>query len=419
MAAPTASTAIPDEQRSRDLRRMKLLAGSLLALAAVVYALTTDTRDGVLGFVNAAAEAAMIGALADWFAVTALFRHPLGLPVPHTAIIPTRKDALGRSLQEFVAGNFLTEPVVRDAVRRAGVTRRVGTWLADRAHAERVSTELAVLARGLLRVMRDEDVTSVLEHVVVRQLAMRPWSPPAGRLLERVVHDRAHHRMVDLVVEQAHHWLLDHRDVVVRLVTDQAPSWSPAWMDERVGGRVYLAMLRFAREVRADPDHRLRQALDDALASVARDLQFDPYTRDRCDRFTQDLLARPDVRDAVSALWSSLRKVLVDAVEDPDSELRQRATAGLVDVGRRLSGDPAMAGRLDAYVEDALGYLVSTYAGEVSTVISDTVQRWDGREASRLIELHVGRDLQFIRINGTVVGGLAGLAIHAVTLAVR
>ena len=412
------TVTVPEEQRRRDLRRMKLVATGLLGVAAVVYALTTG-RDGVLGFVNSAAEAAMVGALADWFAVTALFKHPLRIPVPHTAIIPTRKDALGRSLQEFVAGNFLTEPVVRDAVRKAQVTRRVGGWLAEPAHALRVSGELATLARGLLRVMRDEDVTSVLEHVVVRQMATRPWSPPVGRLLERVVADRAHHRVVDAVVEQVHEWLLAHREVMVRLVTDQAPSWSPAWMDARVGNRVYEAVLRFAREVRADPDHRLRQALDDALAGLARDLQFDPYLRDRCDRFTADLLARPDVRDAVAALWTTLRRVLLEAVDDPDGELRQRMTAGIADAGRRLADDPALAARLDAYVEDALGYLVSTYAGEVSTVISDTIQRWDGAEASRLIELHVGRDLQFIRINGTVVGGLAGLAIHAVTLAVR
>jgi hypothetical protein len=195
-----------DVRRRAELRRMKVLATSLLAFAALVYVVTLH-RNGWLGFVNTAAEAAMVGAIADWFAVTALFRHPLGIPIPHTAIIPTRKDTLGKNLEEFVGDNFLAEDVVRDRMRRAQVTRRIGQWLTQPQHATRAAGELAGLGRGALRLTRDEQVLALLDEVVLSRLVERPWGPPAGRLLHRVVADGAHHKLVDVVVAQTHQWL--------------------------------------------------------------------------------------------------------------------------------------------------------------------------------------------------------------------
>lgn len=403
-----------DERRRRDLRRMKGLALGLLVVAAVVYALTLD-RDGALGYVNAAAEAAMVGALADWFAVTALFRRPLGLPIPHTALIPTRKDALGRSLQEFVATNFLAERVVRERVARAGIARRAGQWLSDDAHAERVTAELATATRGALRVLRDDEVVSLLQDVVLRPVLERPWGPPAGRLLDRIVADGAHHKLVDLSVVELHAWLRDHEDLVTQLVLDRAPVWTPQWLDERVARRAYVEALKWVGDVRDDPRHRARVALDDALVRFAKDLQSDPDTIARAEALKERVVEHPGVRDGLEQLWTTARAVLVEATEDPDSDLRQRARAGLLALGRRLATDPVLQGKVDRYVEDAVGHVVSTYKDEVTSLISETVERWDGEEASRRIELHVGRDLQFIRINGTVVGALAGLTIHALS----
>jgi uncharacterized membrane-anchored protein YjiN (DUF445 family) len=404
-----------DERRRKDLRRMKLVATALLALAAIVYVLTLP-GEGWLGFVNTAAEAAMVGAIADWFAVTALFRHPLGIPIPHTAIIPTRKDALGRNLEEFVATNFLAEDVVRGRVARAQVARRTGVWLSDRAHAERVTSELASLARGALTVLRDETVVAVLDEVFLRKVLRRPWGPPAGRLLSRIVADGAHHRLVDVGVEQLYTWLSEHEDVIVRIVLERAPAWTPNWVDHRVAQRAYTEAVRFVADVRADPDHRVRKALDDLLSGFGNDLQHDPETMARADAFRERMLEHPDVRGAVAQLWTTVRRVLEEAVDDPGSDLRLRTADGLVSLGRRLVDDVQLQGVVDRYVEDAVGYVVTSYRDEVVTVISETVQRWDAAEASRRIELHVGRDLQFIRINGTVVGGLAGLLIHTVTV---
>ena len=218
-----------DATRRAALVRMKAVAAGGLLLAALVFVLCRLVGDGHGGwpFLQAASEAAMVGGLADWFAVTALFRHPLGLPIPHTAIIPTRKDALGRTLSDFVGTNFLSEQVVRDRLRNAEVPRRVGRWLAVPEHAARVTAELARALRGAVDVLRDEDDRAVLEPVVLRRLAALPVGPTLGRLLAQVVADKAHHRLVDLVAAAVDDWLAANRELVIDLVARQAPRWSP------------------------------------------------------------------------------------------------------------------------------------------------------------------------------------------------
>ena len=413
---PGPDLALADELRRQGLRRMKTLATGLFLLAAVIFAGTLGRQGQVAGFVNAGAEAAMVGALADWFAVTALFRHPLGLPIPHTALIPTRKDQLGQSLEEFVTTNFLSEDVVRDKIQRAGISRRLALWLSDPPHAERVAAELAAAGRGVLDVLQDDEVAAVLEQVVLPRAAALPWSPVIGSLLDGVVDDGTQHRLVDLLLEEGQGWLETNRDKVMSLVTEQAPGWTPQWVDNRIAHRVYDEMHRWLIEVTADPQHPGRIALDDLLRRMAHDLHNDPKTQARVEAIKKRLIAHPEMRRASVAIWTTVRRLLLEAIEDPDGELRRRIVAGLAGFGDQLAGDPAFQARLDGYVQDLAGYVVRNYAGEVATVISDTVQRWDADDASRRIELHVGRDLQFIRINGTVVGALAGLAIHTIAI---
>ncbi|GLY26739.1 DUF445 domain-containing protein [Kineosporia sp. NBRC 101731] len=410
-----AGSAEADERRRVALRRMKTVATTLLAVAAVIYVATLQ-QDGALGFVNAAAEAAMVGALADWFAVTALFRHPLGLPIPHTALIPTRKDQIGESLQEFVADNFLSEEIVREKVGQAEVTRRIGTWLAEREHAERVGAELATAGHGVLSVLRDDDVAAMLEQVVVPRAADIPVSPLAGGLLDGILDDGAHHRLVDLLVDEGRSWLEINSERIMLLVTEQAPGWTPQWVDNRIARRVYDEMYRWLSEISADQQHPARQALDDLLRRLARDLRSDPETQARFEAIKIRLLEHPELRKATIALWSTVRRMLLEALADPTGELRRRIVDALADLGVRLSTDQELQARLDTYAQDVVGYVVRNYADELATVISETVKRWDAVDASRRIELHVGRDLQFIRINGTVVGALAGLAIHTFTI---
>ncbi|MGH3839504.1 MAG: DUF445 domain-containing protein, partial [Pseudonocardiaceae bacterium] len=229
---------------------MKAVALGFLLGAAVVYVVARLSEGpnsaAWIGYVRAMAEAGMVGALADWFAVTALFRHPLGLRIPHTAIIPRKKDALAENLGDFVGANFLAEQVVRDKLRRVGVGGRLGRWLAQPRNAERVTAELATAVRGAVTVLRDEDVQAVLQNAVVKRLVEQPWGPPLGRLLGQLLTDGAHHKLVDLVAERAYEWVRDNHGAVLRVVSQRLPGWSPRFVDELVADKLYAEVLAFA-----------------------------------------------------------------------------------------------------------------------------------------------------------------------------
>jgi uncharacterized membrane-anchored protein YjiN (DUF445 family) len=419
MSAPPQQivTANPelDEQRRRGLRRMRTLAVSLLVLAAVVYIVTRD-RDGFLGFVNAGAEASMVGAIADWFAVTALFKHPLGLPIPHTALIPRRKEELGRSLQEFVGENFLQEDIIRERIDAAQLSRRFGTWLGTEANARRVVDEAAtVLHLGLARV-RDEDMVALVEEALLPRFLAEPVSPVAGSLLQEIVADGAHHGLVDLALDEAHRWLTGNEETFVEIVGERAPWWSPPAINDRVTHRLHLEAVSWIEDIRSDPYHHARSALDSALAQLAHDLLHDEATQERMERLKDRVLSHPQLVVTATSLWNAFRRALMESLDDEQGPLRQRALVELTRFGERLQADDALRAKLDRYASDLAVFAVGRYGDELTAVITHTIDRWDGREAARKIELHVGRDLQFIRINGTIVGGLVGVLIHTVSV---
>ncbi|AEM87566.1 protein of unknown function DUF445 [Streptomyces violaceusniger Tu 4113] len=425
-APPPGGAAVPfvtdsplDVERRRGVRRMKALATGMLLGVALVYVLATWARSsgigGWTGYVAAAAEAGMVGALADWFAVTALFRRPMGLPIPHTAIIPTKKDQLGASLGEFVGENFLSGDVVRMRLRAVGIGGRLGTWLVQPEHAERVTAELATALRGALTVLRDSDVQAVVGEAITRRADAQEVAPGLGKLLERVVAEGGHRRAVDLVCLRAHDWLVEHNESVMQAVTGGAPGWTPRFVDRKVGDRVYKELLRFVTEMRDMPAHPARGALDRFLTDFAGDLQSDTDTRARVERVKSEVLGRGDVQDIIATAWASVRAMIVTAAEDERSELRQRARAAILSLGRRMVTDRRLRDKADGWLEDAAVYVVTTYRDEITSLITETVAGWDAEHTSRKIEAHIGRDLQFIRINGTVVGALAGLVIYTVS----
>ncbi|MER6116760.1 DUF445 domain-containing protein [Streptomyces sp. NPDC001743] len=410
-----------DEEKRRGVRRMKTTATGLLLLVALVYVLATWAKnegvDGWPGFVAAAAEAGMVGALADWFAVTALFKRPLGLPIPHTAIIPTKKDQLGASLGSFVGENFLSGEVVRDRIHSLAIGGRLGSWLAEPAHADRVTAELSTALRGALTVLRDSDVQAVVGEAITRRANAAEVGPGLGKMLEKIVADGGHRKVVDLVCLRAHDWLVEHGDSVMDAVQGGAPGWTPRFVDKRVGERVYKELLRFVTEMRDMPGHPARSSIDTFLTDFAADLQTDEETRARVERLKSEILGRGEVQDVIASAWSSVRQMMITAAEDERSELRLRARASLMSLGARLATDGRLQAKLEGWLEDAAVYVVTTYRAEITSLISDTVAGWDADQTSKKIEAHIGRDLQFIRINGTVVGALAGLAIYAVSWA--
>jgi uncharacterized membrane-anchored protein YjiN (DUF445 family) len=404
--------------RARDLRRMKMFATGLLLVATVVFLLTRwwEVNDGPawIGYVRAMAEAGMVGALADWFAVTALFRRPLGLPIPHTAIIPTKKDQLGDSLGDFVGENFLSEEVVRARLASVEVASTVGGWVAQAENADRITAELATAARGVVTVLRDEDVQELIEQVLVRKLLEKPIGPPLGVVLQGVLADGSHHKLVDLVIDRAYDWISTNQEMVLRVVQQRAPSWSPRFVDSLIADRVFLEVQNFAWAVKTEPEHPLRKAVDTFLVEFATDLQDDPATIEKAERIKAQIIAQPDVQAFIGKAWGTVKALILDAAADPSSALRTRVRDALVSFGQRLVDDVELRDKVDGWLGDAAAYVVRHYRHQIVTLITDTVARWDAEETSRKIELQVGRDLQFIRINGTVVGALAGLVIYSV-----
>lgn len=408
-----------DEQRRVGLRRMRAVALALLVLAAIVYAVTLRHETGWLGYVNAGAEAAMVGALADWFAVTALFRHPLGLPVPHTAIIPKRKNEIGRNLQDFVTENFLTDEIARERLEAAHVGERLGLWLAVPSHRERVMAEVVKATRAGLGRMSDDDVREIIENFLLPRLATEPISPIAGSLLEGVVTEKTHHGLVDLGLEQLHDWLVDNPGTFQAVIGERAPWWSPPWVDDKVIGWSYQQVLTWLEDIRVTQDHPARVALDDLLARLASDLQSDAKVMQRAESLKERLLSHPQVPDTAVGLWKSFKAALETAMDDSSSYFHVRGDELLEHLGQHLVEDEPWRSRLEGHLGEAVSFFVNTYGSEIAEVISVTVEQWDGKEAAERIELHVGRDLQFIRINGTIVGALAGVVIHALSSVAR
>ena len=404
-----------DKERRAALRRMKLLATSLLVLLAVIFCIAFALQGQYpwLAYVRAAAEGGMVGALADWFAVTALFKHPMGLSIPHTALIPKKKDQIGESLGGFVEENFLSEEILDEKLAGLAVARKAGDWLAVPENASRVATEGSALIRGLLDVVSDADVQRVAEDLVAKHVVEPEWSGTLGLFLQRVVEEGHHRGAVDVLAERLLAWAEENPEFTATIVSDRLPSWLPRAAQQISGDFAHRQLTGFLTSVRDDPNHAARKAVDEWLAGLAIDMQYKPETIETVERLKRSLIEDPRLRQVALDSWNRLKDSLSEASTDPNAPLRIAFESGVRDLGLRLaSGDP-LADKIDGWLRDAARYLVNTYKHQATALISDTVASWDGAEASERIELMVGRDLQFIRLNGTIVGSLAGLAIFA------
>ncbi|MFT3851174.1 MAG: DUF445 domain-containing protein [Ilumatobacteraceae bacterium] len=396
---------------------MKATATGLLALVTVVFLLARwgEESHDWLGYVRAFAEAAMVGALADWFAVTALFRHPLGLPIPHTAIIPNRKDQIGESLGEFVQTNFLTREVLGERLAGAHAGQRLGDWLASPENAARAGGAVADALRGTLQVIDDRDVSDGLERLVSRRVRQIPVAPLVGRAIDLAIEGGHQSRLLDSVLVGLSGFLNDNRATLRERLQHESPWWVPEPIDNRIFEKIFNGVQNFLGDVHDDPSHEVRASLDARLATFAERLRDDAELLERGEAMKDELLDHPEIRAWLGRLWGDLKRSTLHATMHPDSELRQRIDASLAALGRRLQTDPELQRKVDDWLASTVGYLVDHYRGEVAELISSTVERWDGRATSRRLELQVGRDLQFIRINGTLVGGLAGLLIYTIS----
>jgi uncharacterized membrane-anchored protein YjiN (DUF445 family) len=301
-------------------------------------------------------------------------------------------------------------------VGSAGVSARLGAWLQQRRNAERVTQAAAARLAETVQGLSDDLVEELVAKIVLPRLVDRPWAPVAGAALDRVVAEGLHHRFVDIIATEAEGWLKRNPDTVHQMVLDQAPPWSPRFVDEAVAARVYFEALRFVGEISSDPDHRVRRALGGFLSSLAERLRTEPELREKLEEAKRRIVEHPEAANAIAAMWATTKEILLDLATDPDSVPRTRVTEYLTALGVRLATEPALQQTVDKASADVATRLANRYKDEIATIIGDTVARWEPVEAAERIELHVGRDLQFIRINGTVVGALAGLAIHVITV---
>ncbi len=405
-----------DERSLSRLRSMKRTASGLLVVAAAAYVVSLRLD---WGYLTAASEAAMVGGLADWFAVTALFRRPLGLPIPHTGLVPRKKDELATKLGEFVTEHFLTRDVVIGQLRDAAVLQRAAAVVRRPDVASRIARELSFNASALLGVLDEDAVVASTLELLRRDQARRSYAPVLGRVLERAIAGGTQKPLVDIMVTRGRTYLRSHREELLPTLRDfvEERSFLASLFvsDKRLRGLIDAAA-DVLGEVETDPRHQLRRSLEDVLRSMAHALQHDRQAAAQLDQVVLRLLDDPQAQavlhDVVTDAIASVRESLSDA----EGALHDRLTTMVVSLGERIAGDVEFRGRLEQVGERIIGHAVDNYGDEVTKLIRGQVQKWDARDASQNIELAVGRDLQFIRINGTFVGALAGLTIHAVTV---
>jgi uncharacterized membrane-anchored protein YjiN (DUF445 family) len=403
-----------------DLRRMKRRATGLLVVTAAVFLVSFLLPDTTAtGYLRAAAEAGMVGGLADWFAVTALFRHPLGLPIPHTALVPRKKDELATKLGEFVTGHFLTPDAVVEQVAQARLVRRVAERLASGETAGSVGADVAAAATALLDAVDEHAVTDQLLDLARRDLDRRSYTPVLGQFLARAVEGQGQRPLVDVCVSRTRVYLESHREELLPQLRAFLESQGFMVKVFITDARVYLLILRaveLLREVEADPEHELRRWLDGLLASWVDDLRYDAETARRVDAQLRALLEDPHLQSLLHAVVTDVVASVRTSLAEVDGGLQQRLAALVQEAASRVLLDPALERRLEERLQTAVRYAVENYGDTVVALISRTVAGWEAADASARIEGAVGRDLQFIRINGTVVGALAGLVIHAVAV---
>ena len=416
-----SSRATLTEAPSAGLVRMRLIATGLLVLMAALYltARALDARHPAIGFVRSFAEAAMVGGLADWFAVTALFRHPLGLPIPHTAIVPRNKDRIGDTLAQFLRDNFLVPRVVARRMHRLDVASAAGRWLAGSASAQgRLRRGASRLAVEWLNAFDPERFGGMFKGAVGQQLRATPIAPLLGQALSAVIAQNRHVPLIDGIVRWAARILTANEHLIRAMVHERAGSilrWTG--LDETLANKLLDGLDQLLFDMAEDPHHPLREKANEGLAILAQDLQHSSEMQARIEGLKEELIANPAMQRWLDGLWEQARTALLRIARDPEAALAGRLGEALHQLGETLQREPRLQATINRFVRRAVVGTAADYGDGIVRLVSETVRGWDARTITRRLENAVGRDLQYIRVNGTIVGGLVGVLIHAVDVA--
>lgn len=420
MHEPVARTVF--ETAPAGLTRMRLVATGLLVAMAAVYFLTRPLDEGanLWGFVNAFAEAAMVGGLADWFAVTALFRHPLGLPIPHTAIVPRNKDRIGDTLAQFLRANFLLPSVIARRMRRLDVAGAIARWLTDPPEGAggRFRQGASRLAAQVLEGLDPARLGGMVKGAIGARLREAQAAPVAGQLLAAAMREDRHQPLIDAAIRWGAGALAANEALIRRMVHERAGSilrWTG--LDETVANKLIDGLDRLLRDMADDRDHPVRRRAEEALDRLAWDLQHDPETRARMEKLKEELIANPAMQRWLDGLWEAARAGLLRIARDPEAAMAGQLGQALRQLGDTLRENEELAHRINRFVRRAVVGVAADYGDGIVRLVSETVRSWDARTITRRLENAVGKDLQYIRVNGTLVGGLVGTLIHTVDVA--
>ncbi len=398
---------------------MKRTATGMLVVVAMMFVASRllETRYPWLAWVRAFSEAAMVGGIADWFAVTALFRHPMGIPIPHTAIVPSRKDRIGTALGNFVQRNFLTREVVASKLAAMKLGERAASWLSQPENSRRLSRHVARGLSGAANVMRDEDVQTLVDRGVVSRLRSVQVAPMVARAFELLTAGGRHQQLLDDALRLAARFLEENDAMIRERVKAESPWWVPGAVESRLGDKIVTGVERTLVAVAADPDHPLRLRYDEAVDRFVASLRENPEVIAKAEQMKLDLLAHPGVAEFSRGVWGDVKTRLANyadrLADDVESEPDQMER-WLTGLGQKVLADPELAQKVNGWVVELVTYAVEQAREEVAKLIASTVAAWDADATSRKIELQIGRDLQFIRINGTLVGGLVGVLLHLI-----
>jgi uncharacterized membrane-anchored protein YjiN (DUF445 family) len=417
---PPQPVPIADEaERRRGMEQLKFKATMLLVASSVVFVIARwlEARYPWLGYVRATAEASMVGGLADWFAVTALFRRPMGLPIPHTAIIPSRKDRLGRTIAAFVQKNFLTREVIEARLRNLRVGEKLARWMAQPENARTIARQAASALASGAQMLRDDDVRAIIDKSVEERIRETKVAPIAAKVLAVVAESNQHQELLNEAVGVLNRALQQNRDLIRQRVDQESPWWVPTAVDDKVYRKIMQGIERTLLAVQNDPKHPLRARFDQALRTFIDNLQHSPATADRAEEIKKDFLEAESVRRFSASLWSDAKDALIKFADQPDEVAREGGAVekAVTSFGEAIANDPELVRQLDSAVTDVAAFLVTRYQQDVADFIVTTVEGWDAEVTAQRVELAIGRDLQYIRINGTLVGALAGLVIYTLS----
>ncbi len=418
VAVPGFGSATPPA-----LRRMRIVATGLLVVMAMTYALARANEGvhPVVGFVRAFAEAAMVGGLADWFAVTALFRHPLGLPIPHTAIIPRNKDRIATTLAQFLRDNFLIPRVVARRMGRIDVAGAMGRWLSDPSGIGqgRLRRGASRLVANILESLDQEQLGGMVRSAIAGQLRQVHVAPLIGKALQAAIRENRHQPLIDGVVRWAGKTLEANETILRDMISSKAGSilrWTG--LDETLANAILDGLHKLLLEMAENPEHPLRSKAEEGLATLAIDLQRDSTAQAKIESFKNDMLDNPALTDWWQGVWETARASMLKAARNPDALMAGRFGEALRQLGGTLQSDPRLARTINRFVRRAAVGAASDYGDGIVRLVSDTVRSWDAQTLTTRMENTVGRDLQYIRVNGTLVGGLVGVVIHTVDVLV-